>query len=157
MPGKPAGYINFDRKLHVGHPELPAQVPVVFLTTARDELFQAPPNSSFTTPFGDGVSEGAPTECDDVIGRNGRQQKARAAGHRTKRPPMGCVNPLLRLLRGGGQCNPAVSSSRLSVAKGISTLAKDDESFASLRDVAPTIAVTFWSQPAALSPIADEG
>lgn len=35
-------------------------VPVTFLTTARDELFQAPPNNSFTTPFGDGVSEGAP-------------------------------------------------------------------------------------------------
>lgn len=64
--------------------------------------------------------------------------------------------PLLRLLK-WGQRNPAVSSSKFSVAKGISTLTEDDETFASLRDVVSMMAVTFRSQPAALSPIADEG
>ena len=57
-----------------------------------------------------------PSECDDVIRRAHVSRRAHAAGYRTKRSQMDCVVPSSKR----GRSNPSVSS-RLSVAKGIST------------------------------------
>ena len=69
-------------------------------------------------PAGVGIGAGkrgfvnAPSECDDVIRRGARQQKAE--GYRTERSLMDCVAPPSK----GGRRNPSVTLSRFLVAKG---------------------------------------